>query len=118
MALSLHGKEPMNVFRLCGTTENSASFALGWALEQSREYRRLVVKEIFGQPLDVNDVAINLQAHGNDGGYTDVELQAGRQFHAILEAKRFWELPSINQLQRYVPRLAAGARVDCSQSIT
>jgi hypothetical protein len=108
LALSLHGNEPTNVFRLCGTNENSASFALGWTLEKSPEYRRLVVEEIFGQPLDVQDVAITLQAHGNDGGYTDVELQAGRRFHAVLEAKRFWELPSLDQLNRYVPRLISG----------
>jgi len=108
MALSLHGTEPTNVFRLNGDDENSASFALGWTLEQSSHYRELVAKAVFGEVLDVNDVVIALQKHGGDGGYTDVEMQAGHRFHAILEAKRSWELPSVDQLRRYLPRLVAG----------
>ncbi len=108
MALSLHGTEPTSVFRLCGNNENSASFALGWTLEQSSHYRQLVTDAVFGEILDVNHVAITLQEHGGDGGYTDIELRAGHRFHAILEAKRSWELPSVAQLNRYLPRLVAG----------
>ena len=108
LSLSLHGSEPTNVFRLCGTNDNSASFALGWVLERSPHYRKLVIEAIFGQALDIHDVAITLQAHGHDGGYTDVEIQAGRRYHAILEAKRSWELPTLGQLNRYVPRLITG----------
>ncbi len=35
-----------------------------------------------------------------------MEIQSGRAFHAVLEAKRDWELPSGAQLKRYAPRLA------------
>lgn len=108
MALSIHGTCPTSVFRLNGADENSASFALGWTLEQSLHYRKLVAEAVFGEVLDVNDVVITLQKHDHDGGYTDVELQAGHRFHAILEAKRWWDLPSIAQLKRYLPRLAVG----------
>lgn len=108
MALSLHGKEPTNVFRLIGNDENSASFALGWALEHSPQYRSLIVQAAFGEMLDVKDVLIALQKHGGDKGYTDIELQDGHRFHAILEAKRSWELPRVEQLSRYLPRLIAG----------
>lgn len=31
MVLSIHGTEPTSVFRLIGSDENSASFAMGWA---------------------------------------------------------------------------------------
>lgn len=108
MALSLHGREPTNVFRLIGSDENSASFALGWTLEQSLQYRALLAEAVFGEALDVKDVAISLQKHVEDGGYTDIELQDGHRFHAILEAKRSWELPTVGQLNRYLPRLVAG----------
>jgi len=108
MALSIHGTSPTSVFRLNGADENSASFALGWTLEQSLHYRKLVVEAVFGEALDVNDAVIALQKHNLDGGYTDVELQGGHRFHAILEAKRWWDLPSIIQLNRYMPRLASG----------
>jgi len=107
MALSLHGTCPTSVFRLSGADENSASYALGWTLEQSPHYRKLVVEAVFGEVLDVDDMVIALQKHDRDGGYTDVELQAGRRYHAILEAKRWWDLPGVPQLQRYLPRLAA-----------
>ena len=108
MALSLHGREPTNVFGLIGSDENSASFALGWTLEHSAQLRALLVEEVFDEVLDVKDVVISLQKHVEDGGYTDIELQDGHRFHAILEAKRSWELPSVGQLNRYLPRLVAG----------
>ena len=106
MALSIRGKSPTSVFRLNGADENSASFALGWTLEQSLHYRKLLTEAVFGEVLDVSDMAITLQKHSDDGGYTDVELQDGQRFHAILEAKRWWDLPTITQLKRYLPRLA------------
>ena len=108
MALSLHGRKPTSVSRLCGNDENSASFAIGWTLEQSSHYRELVAKAVFDEVLEVNEVLITLQRHGEDGGYTDIELQDGHKFHAILEAKRSWELPRVEQLNRYLPRLVAG----------
>ena len=95
MALSIHGTCPTSVFRLNGADENSASHALGWTLEQSPQYRKLLVDAVFGEVLDVTNMAITLQKHGLDGGYTDVELQAGARFHAILEAKRWWDVPGI-----------------------
>src|ERR1039458_1445147 len=108
MTLSLHGKVLTNVFRLRGNDENSASFALGWVLEQSPVYRKLVSKTMFGKDFDLSEVEITMQAHGEDGGYTDIEMKAGRQFHAIVEAKRSWGLPLVGQLNRYLPRLVAG----------
>src|ERR1035437_7982982 len=108
MSLSLHGTKPSSVFRLTGNDENSASFALGWALEQSSHYRELLLSAVFGEVLDVNDVIITLQKHTEHGGYTDIELQDGHRFHAIVEAKRSWELPGVDQLKRYLPRLVSG----------
>ncbi|MGO9317317.1 MAG: hypothetical protein ACLPXT_09790 [Terracidiphilus sp.] len=108
MMLSLHGTEPNNVFRLCGNNENSASFALGWTLERSAVYRNLVIREMFGEYFDVSEVEIAMQKHGEDGGYTDIEIKSGREFQAIVEAKRSWGLPSNDQLERYLPRLISG----------
>jgi hypothetical protein len=107
MALSIHGFPPSNVFRLYGGDENSASFALGWVLEKSPAYRKVVIEAVFAETLDVDNVVIALQRHGEDGGYTDLEIQAGHQFHAILEAKRWWDLPTLEQFKRYHPRLIA-----------
>jgi hypothetical protein len=107
MTLTLHGAEVANVFRLVRLDENSASSALGWTLSQSPKLRDLAVAKIFGAQLDAADAAITLQHSGGDGGFTDVEIQSGRTFHAIIEAKRNWDLPTVAQLKRYAPRLAA-----------
>jgi hypothetical protein len=100
--------EPTNVFRLCGNNENSVSFALGWTLERSAVYRSLVSKEMFNEDFDVSEMEIAMQEHGEDGGYTDIEMKSGCQFQAIVEAKRSWVLPSSKQFERYLPRLVAG----------
>lgn len=108
MALTIQGGQPASVFRLNGMDENSASFAVGWVLEQSLRFREIVVKEVFGEALEVDDAVIALQRHGKDGGYTDIEIQAGLRFHAVFEAKRWWDVPGVDQLTRYKPRLVDG----------
>lgn len=108
MALMIRGSQPSSVFRLNGSDENSASFALGWVLEQSLNFREVFTKAVFGATFDVTDAVIALQKHGADRGFTDVEIQAGQRFHVILEAKRWWNVPAIEQLARYQSRLVAG----------
>jgi len=109
LALTIHGAKPESVFRLYGADENSGSFALGWTLEQSPCYLRRVVAAIFGKPLAIDDAVIALQKYNEAGGYTDVEIRFANVYHAILEAKRGWDLPGIEQLQRYHPRLIDGS---------
>lgn len=108
MTLLIRSITTESVFGLYGNDENSASFGLGWVLEKSHNYRGLVVKEIFGEVLDVNEVTISLQKHSVEGGFTDVELNSANRFHAVLEAKRSWNLPTEEQLRRYLPRLTSG----------
>jgi hypothetical protein len=107
MALTIYGNQPVSVFRLNGADENSASFALGWVLDQSAVYRKLVIETVFGEALDVGDVKIALQEYDEDGGYTDLEVHAGSRFHLILEAKRRRDLPTRKQLEGYMHRLVA-----------
>jgi hypothetical protein len=107
MTLSIHGKERTSVFQLTRDDENSATFALGWVLEKSTQYRQLFLKEIFNEALDAEDTLIELQKHSSGGGFTDIEL-SGPGFHAILEAKRWWEVSTVEQLEQYAARLASG----------
>ena len=107
MPLTMRGENPTNVFRLLGADENSATFALGWTLDRSPNLLARVVATIFGSALNSTNSVLALQRSGTDRGYTDMEIQSGRAFHAVLEAKRDWELPSEVQLKRYAPRLAA-----------
>lgn len=107
MTLSLHGSFPGNVFELLGKDENSATYALGWVLDRSPHFVALFVESIAGSAIDTKGAVISLQEFGNDQGYTDVEIRCGASFHAILEAKQGWKLPTLEQLRRYRPRLVA-----------
>lgn len=108
MALTIRGNQPTSVFGLAQADENSASFAMGWLLEQCAAFRHIVLDAVFGQRLATHDFAITLQKHGDDRGYTDIEIQGGLEFHVVFEAKRGWEVPDTVQLERYHPRLIAG----------
>ncbi len=77
----------------------------------------MVLRAAFGEALDTDNSVIALQSHGEDKGYTDIEIQAGLSFHAILEAKRWWDVPSTPQLERYVGRLVA-AKAERQRLIT
>lgn len=119
MALTVRGGYPTSVFHLNGTDENSATFALGWVLEHSPTFRKLLIDAVFQDSLDVTDSVVALQKFGAaEGGFTDVEVQAGLRFHVILEAKLGFNLPSIEQFRLYRPRLTrAGARKQCLVSV-
>lgn len=83
-----------------GKDENSATYALGWALERSPRFASLLAREIAGRPIDVFGLRITLQKSGDDRGYTDVELRCDKALHAIVEAKQGFELPGAEQLSR------------------
>jgi hypothetical protein len=105
MSLVLRNSFLKNVFELMGKDENSATYALGWALERSPCFATLFVSEIAGAKMPFNEVRISLQKSGDDRGFTDIELRCGDDFHAIIEAKQGFELPTESQLLRYRPRL-------------
>ncbi|MGV7219226.1 hypothetical protein [Bradyrhizobium sp. UFLA05-112] len=108
MVLTIHGNPVNNVFRLGGADENSATFALGWALEYSKHFRKRMLGAWLHAEVDDSNAVIALQKHGEDRGYTDIEIHAGGRFHVIIEAKRGWDLPTEEQLRRYRPRLTSG----------
>ena len=108
MALIIRGRAPTSVFHLNGSDENSATNALGWVLERSFTLRKVFVESLLGEPIDVTDATLSLQKHGEDGGYTDLEIQAGNEFHVVVEAKKGWQVPSLDQLLKYRPRMQAG----------
>ena len=105
--LTARGVAPGSVFRLLGNNENSATFALGWALEKSSAFRSQFLTSIFARRFAVSETTITLQSHGPDGGFTDLELQEAGRFHVIVEAKVGWQTPTVKQLKRYRPRFGA-----------
>jgi hypothetical protein len=110
MTLTVPKGNISNVFQLVGFDENSASFALGWVFEKSPAFRQIVVDAIFKRAVKIDDPLITLQKHADDGGYTDLELRFGGNYHIIMEAKHSWQPPTKTQLQRYLPRMVGSNR--------
>jgi hypothetical protein len=106
--LLLRGRKVESVFNLLGQNENDITFSIGWALSQSPSFLQTVLQTAFGErkSYPLGKVAISLQEFAVKGGITDVEIR-DPNLHVIIEAKRGWELPSKNQLTKYVPRFDA-----------
>lgn len=108
MVLSVYGRTANNVFALSGLGENSATYALGWTLDQSPTFLRLFLYEVVGWNTDLQDLELCLQRHdGVAGGYTDIEFRVPDKLHIIVEAKRGWTLPSSRQLEAYARRISS-----------
>jgi len=105
MVLAIRSNFPRNVFELMGRDENSATYALGWALERSPCLASAFASRIAGSPVDSSEIRISLQTHGEDRGFTDMEIRCGSELHAIVEAKQGFAVPTSRQLSRYRPRL-------------
>lgn len=103
--LEVRGVTATNVFSLMGDDENSATFALGWALSRCPSFLAVLVTKLVGK-IAYGNVAVVLQRHAAGGGFTDIEISAPGAFHIIVEAKKGWEVPSLGQLQTYAPRFA------------
>ena len=101
----IRGSTPASCFGLGGTSENAATAALGWCLEQCPTLRKEVLRLLEAE--EGLDLAIQCQGFGTDRGFTDLELLAGTSLHVIFEAKVGWQVPTLGQLERYLPRLLA-----------
>ena len=118
MVLRLFGAEPTSVYGIRGTDENSATFALGWVLDRSPAFAAALVNDLLGIcGIEHENLVIELQRHGADRGFTDIEIICRNKYHIIIEAKRGWpHWPSLDiQLQKYSRRLSkdgqCGARI-------
>jgi hypothetical protein len=102
----VYGSEPKSSFGLMGQGENAATLALAWCFDRSEGLRRAFVAAL-GKPAWPTDPwAVACQAHADDKGFTDIEVQAG-SFHLLVEAKAGMTLPSEAQLRRYITRLGS-----------
>ena len=107
--LFLHGRQLHTVFDLLGDKENDITYSVGWALSQSPAFCDSFIKAVFPKKPIGEVLAIHLQHHGKDKGYTDVEVIAN-DAHIIVEAKRGWKLPLLSQLRRYTSRFKTNVK--------
>lgn len=102
--LFFHQRELKTIFNLLGDTENALTGSLGWALSKSDRLCSRLLSAVFHNRQVGQVQGVRLQQFGEDKGYTDVEIIA-KNAHAIIEAKRGWNLPTQKQLERYAKRL-------------
>jgi hypothetical protein len=101
--LYLHQKEVKSIFSLLGTKENDITFSLGWCLKSIKPFLKKFIEEITTTKVKLDEVDIFLQEFGEDRGFTDIEIFSEDLF-CIIEAKVGWNLPTKEQLLRYVDR--------------
>src|ERR1041385_4552476 len=112
MTLRLSGATPTSVFSLLGTDENSATFAMGWALDQCPTFMDLFLRDVIGLSSPVDEVIVDLQRHHSSGGFTDIEIIGKNFCHLIVEAKSGWAIPGTEQLATYARRLTRHDRAE------
>src|SRR5688572_26421611 len=111
MTLTVHGNQVDGIFRLVGADENSATYAVGWALDRCPRFCDAFLKKTVGQarPRGTDQLTF-LQRRDRDLGYTDIELRFGDVMHVVVEAIAGWTLPSPRQLRRYSKRFKLGGK--------
>jgi hypothetical protein len=108
MHLLRSGKSVPTFFDLLGKREDDMTFGLGLVASRSERFLSLLVERITGTSIPCADGLIRLQTtEQSSRGRTDVEIEIPGRFAGVLEAKRGTNLPTINQLARYVPILHA-----------
>lgn len=104
MTLFRNGKSISNYFDLLGTQENDMTAGLAYLLASSPCLLKGFVQEIVGtHSVQLQSPTIHIQTSRHQEGITDIELNGGPDFFAVLEAKRGPVLPSLKQLERYAP---------------
>jgi hypothetical protein len=102
-----HGRTVSTFFDLLGSRENDMTEALGFSLSRSSSFLRAFVADLgYGAPFSDGDAVLSVQTRRPTEGITDLEIQIGDSFFAILEAKRGGMLPTESQLRLYAPVVA------------
>ena len=102
--LYLHNKEVENLFDLLGDKENDITFSLSFSLSRVKPFLNKLIKELTDKKIDLEEIDIMLQEYEDDKGYTDIEL-ISEDIFCIIEAKKGWNLPSKEQLEKYAHKL-------------
>jgi hypothetical protein len=100
--LYLYKKKIENIFEFLGTNENDISFAIGLGFSMAPNFLKLFLKHIKIQTkFEPELIKIKLQQHEREKGYTDFEIGQEGHFLIIIEAKKGWNFPNQDQLDKY-----------------
>lgn len=107
--LNLHGRKVDSVFQLLGSHENDITFSMAWALSNCPTFLDILVYKTAGIHPDPDSTVILIQDYKKEEkrrGFTDIEITDNSNFHIIIEAKRGWIMPTIDQLSHYAHHIA------------
>jgi len=111
--LSCFGRPVRSPLHLLNRNENGLTYALGYALQQSRAFAHEFLRLLGCDHAPLDHLQLSLQERSEEG-ITDLELHAG-PVHIVVEAKKYgW--PQQSQMQQYAEKLLAreGHRVLCA----
>ena len=103
--LYIFNKKIESIFQLLGEKENNISYSVAYSLSTCKEFLKNFLKHLgIRTPFDPEKIKIILQQHEREKGFTDFEIIQEREFHILIEAKRGWSFPSLDQLTKYTKR--------------
>ena len=101
----IHGKQVNSIFGFYGKNENARTNAFVWILASCPVFVNNTINIIFNKKFDLSErIYVSTQDYEADKGVTDIEITDNKEFYIIIEAKRGWVLPDINQLELYSHR--------------
>jgi len=104
--LFIYNQNIDSIFQLLGQKENDISYAVGFVFSRCDLFLRLFFQALgIDIPFEPNSIKIRLQQHEKSKGFTDFEIIYEGKIHIIVEAKRGWNYPTDNQLDKYASRL-------------
>lgn len=111
--VTLHGNDLNSIFELLGHNENDITYSTGWILSKCEKLLQSLCYKITGKKIEIKDCIIRLQEFKEkDKGYTDIEIYIEGELFIIIEAKKGWNLPEIEQLERYISRFFNYSSID------
>lgn len=102
-----YGQKVETFFDLLGNDENAMTFSLGWALSESDTLcQKLAAMLCLGDNFS-DAMHLRLQEYEFQKGISDIEIVDPGRFHIVIEAKRGFNIPLSDQLEKYAERLSS-----------
>jgi hypothetical protein len=103
--LTLYGQPVGTVFDLLGDKENDITYSVGWALAESEKFSEALLLDLMPGAEDAEAEVVRLQQGISGAGFTDIEIDANEaEIRLVIEAKRGYNLPGTEQLEKYAAR--------------
>lgn len=102
--LYVYGRKTNSIFDMLGTKENDISYAIGLGFSKAPQFLKLYLETIGVKSIKLDSIKIKLQEFEKSKGFTDFEIEQEGEFIVIIEAKKGWNYPSQQQLDKYSSR--------------